>query len=230
MWKMKQRVLSRTEPELGCGIVRQTSQSWVEIDFPLRNETRKYGSKTAPIQRYTLTIGQHFYPLSGKPSKVTKIIDDNSVLSYQTEDGNKYGEWLMDHNIHDQGTLEQLYGGQISHHNTYELRKEAWSIRSDFYSSAVSGLVGPRVSPLAHQLYIANEVVSRPAPRVLLADEVGLGKTIEAGLIMSALRHRSRAEKIIVVVPEALIFQWVHETARRFNLLFSVLDDDRLKK
>lgn len=230
MWKAKQRVLSRTEPELGCGIVRETSSSWVDIYFPLKDESRRYGHNTAPIQRYALTAGQTFYPAAGEPKEVTEVKNEDGILTYITIDGEEFGEWLMDHNIHDQGTLEQLYGGQISHHNTYELRREAWSIRSEFNSSPVNGLVGPRVSPLSHQLFIAEEVVSRPSPRVLLADEVGLGKTIEAGLIMSALKHRGRADRILIVVPEALIFQWVHEIYRKFNLLFSVLDEERIKE
>ena len=228
MWKSQQRVLSRTEPELGCGIVRETSTSWVEIYFPLKDETRRYGTQAPPIQRYVLTEGQLFYPASGDATQVTKVVEKDGLIHYQTEDDMEYGEWLMDHSIHDQGTLEQLFGGHLSHHQTYELRRDAWKIRGEFNSLQVSGLVGPRVLPLAHQLYISQEVVSRPTPRVLLADEVGLGKTIEAGLIMSALKQRGRSERVLVIVPEALTFQWVHEMFRRFNTLFSVLNSERV--
>jgi ATP-dependent helicase HepA len=83
------------------------------------------------------------------------------------------------------------------------------------------------VDLLPHQMYIAGEVASRLVPRVLLADEVGLGKTIEAGLILHRLHLTGRADRILVLVPEALVHQWFVEMLRRFNLLFSLFDEER---
>ncbi|OXX50020.1 RNA polymerase-binding ATPase, partial [Vibrio sp. V17_P4S1T151] len=78
-----------------------------------------------------------------------------------------------------------------------------------------------------HQLYIAHEVGRRHAPRVLLADEVGLGKTIEAGMIIHQQVLSGRAERILIVVPETLQHQWLVEMMRRFNLHFSIFDEER---
>jgi ATP-dependent helicase HepA len=64
-------------------------------------------------------------------------------------------------------------------------------------------------------------------PRVLLADEVGLGKTIEAGLIFSRLRVLDRAQKVLILVPPSLVHQWVAEMYRRFGELFTILDEER---
>ena len=80
---------------------------------------------------------------------------------------------------------------------------------------------------IPHQLSIAAEVAGRLRPRVLLADEVGLGKTIEAGLILHRLHLTGRAERILILVPEPLIHQWFVEMLRRFNLLFSLFDEER---
>ena len=80
---------------------------------------------------------------------------------------------------------------------------------------------------MPHQLYIASQVSQRYAPRVLLADEVGLGKTIEAGLILHQRLIAGRANRILIVVPQALIHQWLVETRRRFDLPFSILDEER---
>ncbi|MFC6673673.1 SNF2-related protein [Marinobacterium aestuariivivens] len=77
---------------------------------------------------------------------------------------------------------------------------------------------------LPHQFYIARQVTRRPVPRVLLADEVGLGKTVEAGLIMHQLLCSGRAKRVLVVVPDSLVHQWLVEMLRRFNLRFSILD------
>jgi ATP-dependent helicase HepA len=80
---------------------------------------------------------------------------------------------------------------------------------------------------IPHQLYIAHEVGRRHAPRVLLADEVGLGKTIEAGMIIHQQVLAGRAERILIVVPETLQHQWLVEMMRRFNLHFSIFDEER---
>ena len=86
---------------------------------------------------------------------------------------------------------------------------------------------GIRASLIPHQLHIAYEVGQRHAPRVLLADEVGLGKTIEAGMIIHQQLLSGRAERILIVVPESLQHQWLVEMLRRFNLRFSLFDDSR---
>ena len=70
-------------------------------------------------------------------------------------------------------------------------------------------------------------MASRYAPRVLLADEVGLGKTIEACLILHQQINRGRASRVLIIVPDALIHQWLVELLRRFNLYFSIFDEER---
>lgn len=227
MWLERQRVISRTEPELGIGQVKAVKHGeWVDIHFPLVGEQRRYGVFGAPIQRLILQVGQLFYPKSGTPTEIISIIDEDGHISYVTANG-KLSESEMDSRLHDVGTIEALLQGQLSEHMTYELRREAWGIKKTYQNSKAFGLIGPRVQPIAHQLFVTSEVIKRPRPRVLLADEVGLGKTIEAGLILSGLRARGKADRILIVVPEALVFQWVHEMLRRFNFMFSVLDSER---
>ena len=95
------------------------------------------------------------------------------------------------------------------------------------WRSPVFGLQGPRIDLIPHQLYIAAEVARARAPRVLLADEVGLGKTIEAGLILHRLMLTERVQRVLVMLPDALVHQWLVEMLRRFNLPFAVFDQDR---
>ena len=76
-------------------------------------------------------------------------------------------------------------------------------------------------------MYILREVTSRQFPRVLLADEVGLGKTIEACLILQRLLAVGRAQRVLILVPESLIHQWFVELLRRFNLWFGLYDEGR---
>ena len=92
------------------------------------------------------------------------------------------------------------------------------------------GLLGPRVDLIPHQFYIAEEVGQRHAPRILLADEVGLGKTIEAGLIIHQQLITGRAKRVLIVLPENLQHQWLVEMLRRFNLHFSIFDETRCEE
>lgn len=98
---------------------------------------------------------------------------------------------------------------------------------SDIQQSELWGLAGVRAQPIAHQLHIAKEVADRIAPRVLLADEVGLGKTIEAGLIIHRQLLSGRASRILLIVPETLQHQWLVEMRRRFNLDVALFDAQR---
>src|SRR5436190_8190911 len=123
--------------------------------------------------------------------------------------------------------MERLLAGQVDEKQTFDLRAEALHRRSTIRKSPVRGYVGGRVDLLAHQMSIAGDVAARLVPRVLLADEVGLGKTIEAGLILHRLHLTGRAARVLVVVPEPLVHQWFVELLRRFNLLFSIFDKER---
>lgn len=82
---------------------------------------------------------------------------------------------------------------------------------------------------LEHQLRTAKTVLRRFRGRALLCDEVGLGKTIEAGLILSELHLRGLARSVLVLVPPSLIEQWQGELRRKFSLDFITHDDARFR-
>ena len=117
-----------------------------------------------------------------------------------------------------------MLASQIDYKEWYDLRIEAMLMQAQMQTSPLRGLVGARVGLIPHQLYIAHEVGKRFAPRVLLADEVGLGKTIEAGLIIHQQLKTGRSERILILVPDSLQYQWMIEMRRRFNLQFSLFD------
>ncbi|MDC1059388.1 helicase-related protein [Planktomarina temperata] len=80
------------------------------------------------------------------------------------------------------------------------------------------------VVPLPHQLYALNRAMSRDRIRYLLADEVGLGKTIEAGLILRELKLRGMAKRILVVAPKGLVRQWQAEMRLHFGESFQFVE------
>ena len=73
-----------------------------------------------------------------------------------------------------------------------------------------------------HQVFAAHKVISEYNPRFILADEVGLGKTIEAGLVMKELKSRGLAERVLIITPANLVPQWEYEMKMRFNERFVV--------
>ncbi|MBC7752533.1 MAG: DEAD/DEAH box helicase family protein [Candidatus Saccharibacteria bacterium] len=83
--------------------------------------------------------------------------------------------------------------------------------------------IGSNVIALPHQLKALNRVMSKPQVRYLLADEVGLGKTIEAGLVMRELKLRGLVRRILVVAPKGLATQWLSEMQIHFNENFQLL-------
>jgi ATP-dependent helicase HepA len=94
--------------------------------------------------------------------------------------------------------------------------------------SGVASFLGGRVRLFPHQLYVAARATQQDPVRWLLADEVGLGKTIEACLILNRLVHTRKVERCLVVVPNALTVQWLGELWRKYHQVFTLLDNARL--
>ena len=87
-----------------------------------------------------------------------------------------------------------------------------------------AAILGSRVEWLPHQVDVAARAVEQDPVRLLLADEVGLGKTVEAALIYAGLRQEGRAERVLVLTPEALAIQWLGELFRKVHELFVLID------
>ncbi|MHA3772366.1 RNA polymerase-associated protein RapA [Verrucomicrobiota bacterium sgz303538] len=221
-----QRWVSDTEPELGLGIILRAEFGRVEIFFPAANEQRQYALKTAPLRRVQFKEGDRIKLHDGANLVVDTVENQKGLLVYNAG-GREVAEAELSDLISFSTPEDRLLAGQVDDLNTYNLRVEALRRRSQIRQSPVRGFVGARVDLIPHQMFIASEVASRLVPRVLLADEVGLGKTIEAGLILHRLHLTGRAERILILVPEPLIHQWFVELLRRFNLLFSIFDEER---
>lgn len=82
------------------------------------------------------------------------------------------------------------------------------------------------ITPLPHQLYALNKAVQSQQIRYLLADEVGLGKTIEAGLILTELKNQGLVKRTLIVAPRGLTKQWTDELQTRFNETFHLIIPD----
>ena len=221
-----QRWVSNTEAELGLGVILRADAARLDVFFPAAGEHRTYARKTAPLRRVLFKEGDSIKTHAGEQFTVSTVEEKNGLVVYQCGDRAVPEAELAD-TLSFNKPGDRLFAGQIDENSTFELRVEALERRSAIQQSPVRGFTGGRVDLLPHQMYIAHEVSSRLIPRVLLADEVGLGKTIEAGLILHRLHLTGRAGRILVLVPEPLIHQWFVELLRRFNLMFSLYDDER---
>ena len=99
-------------------------------------------------------------------------------------------------------------------------------MRHHLLASPMRGLFGGRIRLFDHQLSVAYHACQRSRVRVLLSDEVGLGKTIEALLILHRMLLTGRVENALILVPPALVHQWLAEAYLRFNLVLRVMGSD----
>ena len=225
-WTRGQRWVSDGEPELGLGIIRKSGDGRVEIEFPAAGETRIYAIETAPLRRVRFMPGDRVKIHSGEEVTVSQVREQNGLRIYATTSG-EVTEKDLSHSISFSKPEERLFGGKLDETGDFDLRGEALRRRAEMRRSPVRGLAGARMDLIPHQLFIADEVANRARPRVLLADQVGLGKTIEACLILHRLILTGRAERVLILVPEPLVHQWFVELLRRFQLSFSLFDEAR---
>jgi ATP-dependent helicase HepA len=220
-----QRWISETEPELGLGIMEAVSRHQIEIRFPASTEMRIYAAGNAPIKRVAFRKGDTIHSKRGESIVIEEVREEAGRLTY-IGDGLEVTERDLSDTISFSKPEDRLIGGQIDQSSAFCLRYEAIRRQSHARQSPVGGFIGGRIDLIPHQLYIASEVSNRYMPRVLLADEVSLGKTIEACLILHRLHLTGRAERILIILPESLVHQWFIELLRRFNLWFTLIDAD----
>lgn len=228
-----QRWISDTESELGLGTVVALDARMVTLLFPATGENRLYARNDSPITRVMFNPGDTITTHEGWQLCIEEVQEQDGLLTYigkrcdNDETPVAVREVLLDSRLTFSKPQDRLFAGQIDRMDRFALRYRARKYQSEQFRLPTSGLRGMRASLIPHQLHIARDVGQRHAPRVLLADEVGLGKTIEAGMIIHQQLLNGRAERVLIVVPESLQHQWLVEMLRRFNLRVALFDDER---
>jgi ATP-dependent helicase HepA len=222
-----QRWVSGNEPELGLGIVKESDRHHVRIAFPAAGEERMYAVQSAPLRRVEYHVGDVVFDQAGIERKVIEVIRLGACFQYLCEDGIVIDEENLADSTSFSKTEDRLRAASVDPNRAFSLRLQTLHHLSAARRLSVAGFLGGRIDLIPHQLYIADEVANRYHPRVLLADEVGLGKTIEACLILHRLILTGRITRALILVPEPLLHQWFVELLRRFNLWFTLFDSDR---
>lgn len=159
-----------------------------------------------------VVLGHHDTDVEVAFGSVTQILAPEDLIEAPTDDS------------------QYLVRGELSDPQAAWLRLLARLVQHSYEFDPGAGLSNARLEPQLHQAFVAHRVVARRlVPRMILADEVGLGKTIEAGLILKELRARGLADRILIITPASLTRQWQVELESKFNEKFDLMDGDAAK-
>jgi ATP-dependent helicase HepA len=230
------KVIHRAHPRWGVGTVRAVlvDEGRMEVDFPGRAEgTALLSEKDPELVRHRLHLGDSVILGDGTTATVGRALPatSGSLNRYALIRGQAVVEATEDAFATPPprpGPLDALIQGHLSDLPSFQLRRRALQLDLERRSDALGALFSSRVMVKPHQVAVVQRVLAARQPRFVLADEVGLGKTIEAGLALSALVHSGLARRVLVVAPSHLTVQWLAEMFHKFNLLFTLLDSDRI--
>ncbi|MCM2351483.1 MAG: RNA polymerase-associated protein RapA [Bacteriovoracaceae bacterium] len=222
---MGQRWISESEPELGLGVIVEVEAKTVTCFFPATKVDRRYGMQTAPLRRIKFIEGDEIKGQDGSTLLVESVTENMGIVTYHGQ-GKILPESLLADTLSFSKPEERLFAGNIDSTELFKVRYDVLLNQRKLFISPIRGFAGPRIGLIPHQMYVASEVSKRSRPRVLLADEVGLGKTIEAGLILHHLIITGRVERCLIIVPDSLVYQWFVEMLRKFQLSFQTINHD----
>jgi ATP-dependent helicase HepA len=230
---MKVRYLP--QPEWGVGHLEALLDEGVraQVLFPGREggavQVSTRGGALVPV---ALAVGDTVETARGRPAVISEEVEGGRGLrryAVRFEDGgdDEYPESELRARRPKPDLLTMLKEGRVGDARAFDLRRAALRLDEERRNDALGALFASRVMVKPHQVGVVQRVLSDRRPRFVLADEVGLGKTIEAGMIFSALRLSGLANRVLVVAPSHLTVQWLGELFHKFNQLFTLMDGER---
>jgi ATP-dependent helicase HepA len=201
------------------------------VQFRLIAEERVYTRRGADnaVLRYAIAPGDSV-SFAGRGHRVAGLAGErDGLLLYRLDDGQEVVESELTPNVRDVGPLARLGALDLVHPEILRARATGLSLLQAIGGSGAAAVLGARALWLPHQVDVAARALRSPRVRLLLADEVGLGKTVEAALIYAGLRQEGRAERVLVLTPPALSIQWLGEIYRKTHELMVLLDDERIE-
>lgn len=199
----------------------------LQVLFARSGTLRQYAVQSAPLTRVQFRPGDRINA-HGRNLLVEQVDERDGIYFYRGGT-TEWSESELDDLQNVSKAEDRLIQGRVDRNDQFEFRVEALRRRAEARRSRAFGIESARVDLVPHQLRVAEIVADRRPPRVLLADEVGLGKTIEAGLVVARQIATGRATRVLVLVPEPLVYQWFVEMLRRFNLSFAIFDEERVE-
>ena len=225
MWEPGDRLRHRENPALGPGRVVAVNGRALEVEFPVAGTHLRLAADSAALVALDIRAGQRVRRLpSGIEALVERLRgDDHALLSDGTE-ASLDELWPVD----EHEVLERLAAGDVDPAEDFALRLDSLHLAAAREAEGLGSFLGGRIRLFPHQLHVAERATRLDPVRWLLADEVGLGKTVEACLILNHLVRTRGVERCLVVAPATLTIQWLGELWRKYHQVFVVLDEDRL--
>lgn len=221
-----QRWFADADAALGLGLLVEHNARQITLDFPAVGERRVYARADAPLTRAVFDRGDSIDTVDGRCHEITAFREVDGLLVYTNREGELIPESQLAATIQLNHPLKRLLAGQLDNPRWFYVRESLAQGLQSWKHSDLQGLIGSRINLTPHQLYVAHSATSRFPVRVLLADEVGLGKTIEAGLILQCLQYKDVVRRALILVPEALCVQWFVELIRCFSISSVLVNED----
>ena len=226
MWKIGDRLKHRFNGDLGPGSVIGIEGRTVLVSFPLAHQTLRLASDSDALERMEIRPGSRArLAAAAEPVTVRELGPDGTALLV---DGRRVAARELMLVEGDGSPVEELRAGRAGSAADLVHRLRALELRAMREAQGLGSFLGGRILLFPHQLYVAERATQSDPVRWLLADEVGLGKTVEACLVLNHLIRTRRTERVMVVAPQTLTVQWLGELWRKYHRVFVLLDRARL--
>ncbi len=225
VWYPGSKILHPFNPELGVGEVLAVEGRFLRVHFP-----------EAGVELTLAGEGSGLEPLRLPPGARARLRESGEVVEIAAEDLPHYeladGRRVTDSELWPERAgrdpLERLASQELDSLEAFRNRLEGLELAELREAGGLGSFLGGRIELFPHQLHTALRAAESDPVRWLLADEVGLGKTIEACLVVQALLRTGRAASALVLAPDTLAVQWLGELYRKFHQVFVLLDEERL--
>jgi ATP-dependent helicase HepA len=226
VWREGAKLVHPFNPELGVGFVRKVEGRYLHVYFP--------GAE----REVTLAAqGSGLTPLVLPKGASAVVLESGEEVEIESFDGECYtladGRVMHDAELWPAAPaadpIEQLAQLRLDRLGSFRNRIEGLRLMHLREAGGLGSFLGGRIELFPHQLHTALRAVEMDPVRWLLADEVGLGKTIVACLVLSALVRTGRAQRALVIAPATLTVQWLGELYRKFHQVFVLIDPDRIE-
>jgi ATP-dependent helicase HepA len=225
MWKTGDRLTHRLNPDLGAGRVRELRGRTVVVDFPETGESLTLAADTDALVPFSPGPGTRARLESTGETVVVEHCEGRRCRLADGREVDLDALWPVPAEI---PPLERLARGQLDGFEDFANRLDGLRLERLRQAEGLGSFLGGRIRLFPHQLYAAERATHSSPVRWLLADEVGLGKTVEACLILNRLIHTGKAARTLIVAPETLTLQWLGELWRKHHQIFVLLDKKRL--
>ncbi|MBY9013374.1 MAG: DEAD/DEAH box helicase family protein, partial [Candidatus Lokiarchaeota archaeon] len=172
----------------------------------------KEGIGTINTNNFLIKDGRISYEVLFPNGKLTQIYESEIISKYETP-------------------IKRIIARKrIDPPKNFLIKYWANLFHSYYTSYQIKCITNSRLSLMPHQINVAHRLSEEYFPRIILADEVGLGKTIEAGIYIKEMMARNLAERILIIVPATLVKQWQFEMQNKFNIDFTIYDGKKIKE